>query len=216
MADARVDSGEIVVQAVRGPFKRNLIRNWAASLARHLSPEVGLLKLGLEFFVAAGPGAVRDVALLDEDGCALAALLPELQDEPSGAPAAPAIGAVSTIAPGNVAPLSGTARLGPASLRIEIDQARLQVLHCAWMIDEVGAKEARFEISAIKVIAPQVACAVIDRAIEVFGGAGVSDDYVLAYFYAWARVLRIVDGPDAVHRSTVARGELKKMPPYVG
>lgn len=103
-----------------------------------------------------------------------------------------------------------------ANSRIEIDQARLQVLHCAWMIDEVGAKEARYEISAIKVIAPQVACAVIDRAIEVFGGAGVSDDYVLAYFYAWARVLRIVDGPDAVHRSTVARGELKKTPPYVG
>ncbi|WP_333619448.1 acyl-CoA dehydrogenase family protein [Dietzia sp.] len=103
-----------------------------------------------------------------------------------------------------------------ANSRIEIDQARLQVLHCAWMIDQYGAKDARFEISAIKVIAPQVACAVIDRAIEVFGGSGVSDDNVLAYFYAWARVLRIVDGPDAVHRATVARGELKKTPPYVG
>ena len=73
-----------------------------------------------------------------------------------------------------------------ANSRIEIDQARLQVQHCAWMIDTVGAKEARFEISAIKVIAPQVACAVIDRAIEIFGGAGVSDDTPLAYFYAWA------------------------------
>ena len=60
------------------------------------------------------------------------------------------------------------------------------------MIDTVGAKEARLEISAIKVIAPQVACTVIDRAIEVFGGAGVSDDTPLAYFYAWARALRIV------------------------
>lgn len=103
-----------------------------------------------------------------------------------------------------------------ANSRIEIDQARLQVLHCAWRIDEVGAKEARHEISAIKVIAPQVACAVIDRAIEVYGGAGVSNDSVLAYFYAWARVLRIVDGPDAVHRATVARGELKREWPFEG
>ena len=103
-----------------------------------------------------------------------------------------------------------------ANSRIEIDQARLQVQHCAWMIDTVGAKEARFEISAIKVIAPQVACAVIDRAIEIFGGAGVSDDTPLAYFYAWARALRIVDGPDAVHRRTIARGELRRTPPYIG
>lgn len=103
-----------------------------------------------------------------------------------------------------------------ANSRIEIDQARLQVLHCAWMIDTVGAKDARFEISAIKVIAPQVACTVVDRAIEIFGAGGVSDDFPLAYFYAWARALRIVDGPDAVHRRTVARGELKRTPPFVG
>lgn len=103
-----------------------------------------------------------------------------------------------------------------ANSRIEIDQARLQVLHCAWMIDTQGAKEARFEISAIKVIAPQVACTVIDRAIEIFGAGGVSDDFPLAYFYAWARALRIVDGPDAVHRRTIARGELKRTPPFVG
>lgn len=103
-----------------------------------------------------------------------------------------------------------------ANSRIEIDQARLQVQHCAWMIDTVGAKEARFEISAIKVIAPQVACTVIDRAIEIFGGAGVSDDTPLAYFYAWARALRIVDGPDAVHRRTIARGELRRTPPFIG
>lgn len=103
-----------------------------------------------------------------------------------------------------------------ANSRIEIDQARLQVQHCAWMIDTVGAKDARFEISAIKVIAPQVACAVIDRAIEIFGGAGVSGDTPLAYFYAWARALRIVDGPDAVHRRTIARGELRRTPPFVG
>ena len=103
-----------------------------------------------------------------------------------------------------------------ANSRIEIDQARLQVQHCAWMIDQKGAKEARFEISAIKVIAPQVACAVIDRAIEIHGAGGVSDDFPLAYFYAWARALRIVDGPDAVHRRTIARGELRKTPPYIG
>ncbi len=103
-----------------------------------------------------------------------------------------------------------------AQSRIEIDQARLHVYNAAWLIDNHGAKAARSEISAIKVAAPAMACAVIDRAIEVHGGAGVSGDTVLAYFYAWARVLRIVDGPDAVHRRTVARVELKKTPPYVG
>jgi acyl-CoA dehydrogenase len=103
-----------------------------------------------------------------------------------------------------------------AQSRIEIDQARLHVCNAAWLIDNHGAQGARSEISAIKVSAPAMACAVIDRAIEVFGGAGVSDDTVLAYFYAWARVLRIVDGPDAVHRRTVARMELKKTPPYLG
>ncbi|OYO23458.1 hypothetical protein CGZ93_05815 [Enemella dayhoffiae] len=103
-----------------------------------------------------------------------------------------------------------------ANSRIEIDQARLQVLHCAWMIDDHGAKDARFEISAIKVIAPQVACTVIDRAIEIFGAARISDDVPLASFYAWARALRIVDGPDAVHRRTIAKGELRRTPPFVG
>jgi acyl-CoA dehydrogenase len=100
-----------------------------------------------------------------------------------------------------------------AQSRIEIDQARLHVYNAAWLIDNHGAKGARSEISAIKVSAPAMATAVIDRAIEVFGGMGVSEDTPLAYFYAWARVLRIVDGPDAVHRRTVARMELKKTPP---
>ncbi len=103
-----------------------------------------------------------------------------------------------------------------AQSRIEIDQARLHVLDAAWKIDQFGASGARSEISAIKVSAPAMATAVIDRAIEVFGGAGVSDDTPLAYFYAWARVLRIVDGPDAVHRRTIARLEMRKTPPYVG
>jgi acyl-CoA dehydrogenase len=103
-----------------------------------------------------------------------------------------------------------------AQSRIDIDQARLHVYHAAWLIDQYGAKGARSEISAIKVSAPAMAIQVIDRAIEVFGGMGVSNDSPLAYFYAWARVLRIVDGPDAVHRRTIARVEMKKTPPYVG
>jgi acyl-CoA dehydrogenase len=103
-----------------------------------------------------------------------------------------------------------------AQSRIEIDQARLLVYNAAWLIDQHGAKGARSEIAAIKVAAPAMATAVIDRAIEVFGAAGVSNDTPLAYFYAWARVLRIVDGPDAVHRRTIARMELRKEPPYVG
>jgi acyl-CoA dehydrogenase len=103
-----------------------------------------------------------------------------------------------------------------AQSRIDIDQARLLVLKTAWLIDQHGAKGARTEIAAIKVAAPAMATAVIDRAIEVFGGAGVSDDTPLAYFYAWSRALRIVDGPDAVHRRSIARDELKRQRPYVG
>jgi acyl-CoA dehydrogenase len=103
-----------------------------------------------------------------------------------------------------------------AQSRIEIDMARLYVYKTAWLIDQHGAKGARTEISGIKVAAPAMATKVIDRAIEVFGGAGVSQDTPLAYFYAWARVLRIVDGPDAVHRRTIARHELKRPSPFVG
>src|SRR4029450_11969913 len=97
-----------------------------------------------------------------------------------------------------------------AMSRIEIDQVRLLVYHCAWRIDQEGAKAARGDIAAIKVAAPSMATRVIHRAIEIFGAAGVSDDTPLAYFYAWARSLRIVDGPDAVHRRTIARLELRK------
>jgi len=94
--------------------------------------------------------------------------------------------------------------------RMEIDQARLLVLKTAWLIDTVGTKGARSEIAAIKVVAPRVAVAVIDRAIQLFGGAGVSDDTPLAQMYAMARALRIVDGPDEVHIRDVARYELKR------
>jgi acyl-CoA dehydrogenase len=103
-----------------------------------------------------------------------------------------------------------------ADSRMEIDQARLYVYKTAWLIDKYGAKGARTEISAIKVAAPKMATRVIDRAIEVFGAAGVSQDTPLAYFYTWARVLRIVDGPDAVHRRSIAREELKRTAPFVG
>ncbi|MDV3222021.1 acyl-CoA dehydrogenase family protein [Intrasporangium sp.] len=103
-----------------------------------------------------------------------------------------------------------------AESRMEIDQARLYVYKTAWLIDQFGAKGARTEIAAIKVAAPAMATRVVDRAIEVFGGAGVSQDTPLGYFYAWARVLRIVDGPDAVHRRTIARQELRREVPYVG
>ena len=103
-----------------------------------------------------------------------------------------------------------------ARSRIEIDQVRLYVLKTAWMIDRHGARGAATEIAGIKVAAPEVACAVIDRAIEVYGAAGISNDTPLAYFYAWARALRIVDGPDAVHRRTIARRELRAERPYTG
>jgi acyl-CoA dehydrogenase len=110
----------------------------------------------------------------------------------------------------------GTVREAIALSRIEIDQARLYVLKTADLIDKFGAKGARTEISAIKVAAPRVALDVIDRAIQVHGGAGVSNDTVLARFYASARVLRIVDGPDAVHIRGVAKEELARERPYTG
>jgi len=97
-----------------------------------------------------------------------------------------------------------------AESRMEIEQARLLTLKAAWMIDNVGARGARTEIAAIKVIAPRVALRVIDRAIQVHGGGGVSDDFPLAQMYAGMRTLRIADGPDEVHVRTVARQELGK------
>jgi len=96
-----------------------------------------------------------------------------------------------------------------AEARINIEQARLLVLKTAWMIDKEGAKSARKEIAAIKVAVPRMAQEVIDRAIQVFGGAGVSQDSPLAAMYAGVRALRIVDGPDEVHLRDLARLELK-------
>jgi acyl-CoA dehydrogenase len=97
-----------------------------------------------------------------------------------------------------------------AKSRMEIDQARLLTLHAAWMMDVYDNKVARSQIAAIKVVVPNMACRVIDRAIQVHGAGGLSQDYVLADFYAWQRTLRVADGPDAVHARTVARLELGK------
>ncbi|MGB2568660.1 acyl-CoA dehydrogenase family protein [Micromonospora citrea] len=97
-----------------------------------------------------------------------------------------------------------------AESRMAIEQARLLTLKAAWMIDRYGAKNARTEIAAIKVIAPRVALEVLDRAIQVHGGAGVSDDFPLAAMYAGARTLRIADGPDEVHVRDVARREIRR------
>ncbi len=98
-----------------------------------------------------------------------------------------------------------------AEARIEIDMARLLTLRAAWLMDTVGNKHARTEIAAIKVAAPTVALKVIDRAIQVYGGAGVSDDFPLATMYAHLRTLRMADGPDEVHKRTIARHELRKL-----
>lgn len=97
-----------------------------------------------------------------------------------------------------------------AESRIEIEMARLLTMKAAWMMDTVGNKHARTEIAAIKVAAPNVALKVIDRAIQVHGGGGVSDDFPLAMMYAHLRTLRLADGPDEIHKRTIARHELRK------
>ena len=97
-----------------------------------------------------------------------------------------------------------------AEARMAIEQARLLVLKTAWLIDTQGVQAAASEVAAIKVVVPRMACRVLDDAIQVFGGAGVSDDVPLASMYAGARTLRIADGPDEVHIRSVARAELKR------
>ena len=95
-----------------------------------------------------------------------------------------------------------------ARSRMAIDQARLLVLQTAWLIDTAGPTAARAQVAAIKAVVPQMACDVVDAAIQVHGGAGVSDDIPLAAMYAGLRTLRIADGPDEVHYRSVARAEL--------
>jgi acyl-CoA dehydrogenase len=100
-----------------------------------------------------------------------------------------------------------------AEARIELEMIRLLTLKTAWLIDTVGNKHARTEIAAIKVAAPNVALKIIDRAIQVHGGGGVSDDFPLAMMYAHVRTLRLADGPDEVHKLSIARNEFRKHTP---
>ena len=102
----------------------------------------------------------------------------------------------------------GVVRESIAKSRNEIDQARLLCEKAAWTIDQHGNKAAHLLVSQIKAVAPKVACDVIDRAIQVHGAAGVSDDTPLARLYSWHRAMRIFDGPDEVHMRTVARAEI--------
>ncbi len=104
----------------------------------------------------------------------------------------------------------GVVRESIANSRLEIDQARLLTLKAADMMDKVGNKAARAEIAMIKVVAPSMALRVIDRAVQVHGGAGVSDDFGLAAAWAGARTLRLADGPDEVHRAAIAKLELAR------
>lgn len=103
----------------------------------------------------------------------------------------------------------GVIRQWVAESRIEIEQARLLTLKAAFMMDTVGNKVARKEIAMIKAVAPRMALNVIDRAIQAFGAAGVSDDFPLARLWANARTLRLADGPDEVHLDQIARLEMK-------
>jgi acyl-CoA dehydrogenase len=112
-------------------------------------------------------------------------------------------------------PVSGRSNVQDwiAEARIDIEMVRLLTLKTAWLMDTVGNKHARTEIAAIKVAAPTIALEIIDRAIQVHGGAGVSDDTPLASMWAHIRALRLADGPDEVHKMTIARRELRRYAP---
>jgi acyl-CoA dehydrogenase len=120
--------------------------------------------------------------------------------------------AVSRVTFGQPVAMRGNVQDWIAESRIEIEMARLLTLKAAWMMDTVGNRHARTEIAAIKVAAPNVALKVVDRAIQVHGGGGVSQDFGLASAYAHLRTLRLADGPDEVHKLSIARRELA---PYV-
>jgi alkylation response protein AidB-like acyl-CoA dehydrogenase len=104
----------------------------------------------------------------------------------------------------------GSIRQDIARSRVEIDQARLLVMHAAYRMDTVGNKEARQDIAGIKVVCPNMALRVIDRAIQAHGAMGVSQDTFLASAWASERTLRFADGPDEVHMDQIARLELRK------
>src|SRR5207248_1818504 len=119
----------------------------------------------------------------------------------------------SRVAFGKTIAEQGTIRADIAASRIEIEQARLLTLKAAWMMDTASNKAEKAEIAMIKVVAPNVALRLLDRAIQAHGGAGVSDDFELAAAWANSRTLRLADGPDEVHREAVARYELTKYEP---
>jgi acyl-CoA dehydrogenase len=118
--------------------------------------------------------------------------------------------ASSRVAFGRTVAEQGVTRERIAEARCNIDMARLLTLKAAWMMDVAGNKAAKAEIAMIKVVAPNMACQVIDWAMQVHGGGGVSGDFPLAGFYAGARTLRFADGPDEVHRNAIAKIELGK------
>jgi acyl-CoA dehydrogenase len=121
--------------------------------------------------------------------------------------------AVSRVAFGKTLAEQGVVQDAIAESRLEIEQARLLTFKAAWLMDTVGNKGARVEISAIKVVAPRLATTVVDRAIQIHGAAGVSPDTPLARMYAGARTLHIADGPDEVHKMQLARRELRRYQP---
>jgi len=120
--------------------------------------------------------------------------------------------ATSRVAFGRPLAEQGVWRERIANARIMLDQARLLVLHAAWKMDVAGNKAAQKEIAMIKVVVPNAGCQVIDWAIQLFGAAGIADDFGLAYAYAKTRTLRIADGPDEVHRNAIAKAEIGATP----
>jgi len=120
--------------------------------------------------------------------------------------------AQSRVAFGQPLSQQGMVQNAIAESRLEIEQARMLTLKTAWLIDKYGSKGARTEIAAVKVAAPRAATAVIDRAIQVHGGLGVSDDVPLARMWGWHRAMRIFDGPDEAHLRAIARAEITSRP----